>query len=70
MLKAWALIIAAYVLAAAAASGIGFWQHAAHPLVILGAADFAATVVIFLFSLALKNSSWYDPYWSVVPPFI
>ncbi|HEY7126616.1 MAG TPA: DUF1295 domain-containing protein [Ktedonobacterales bacterium] len=69
MLKAWALIIVAYLVAGAVASSVGFWLHAAHPLVILGAADFAATVVIFLFSLALKNSSWYDPYWSVVPPF-
>ncbi len=33
-------------------------------------ADIAATVVIFIFSMALKNSSMYDPYWSVAPPII
>ena len=32
--------------------------------------DFIATVIIFLFSLFLRNSSMYDPYWSVLPIFI
>lgn len=32
------------------------------------AADVLATAVIFGFSLAYKNSSFYDPYWSVIPP--
>ena len=31
------------------------------------AADVVATVVVFGFSLALDNSSMYDPYWSVAP---
>jgi steroid 5-alpha reductase family enzyme len=30
-------------------------------------ADLAATVVVFVFSVALDNSSMYDPYWSVAP---
>jgi len=29
--------------------------------------DFVGTVIIFLFSLVLNNSSMYDPYWSVAP---
>jgi len=33
-------------------------------------ADVGATVIVFLFSLIFKNSSVYDPYWSVIPPFI
>ncbi|MFW6285125.1 MAG: DUF1295 domain-containing protein [Bacillota bacterium] len=33
-------------------------------------ADLAATVTIFLFSTAFKNSSVYDPYWSVAPMVI
>lgn len=41
-----------------------------HPLLVLLAADVAATVVVFLFSLGADNSSIYDPYWSVVPPVI
>ena len=33
-------------------------------------ADCAATVVTFVFSSVFKNSSVYDPYWSVQPPVI
>ncbi|HBH24715.1 MAG TPA: hypothetical protein DDY13_15005 [Cytophagales bacterium] len=33
-------------------------------------ADFIATVIIFIFSYSTKNSSVYDPYWSVIPPII
>ncbi len=32
------------------------------------AGDVAATLVVFLASVALNNSSTYDPYWSVAPP--
>jgi len=33
-------------------------------------ADVIATVVVFIFSIVFNNSSVYDPYWSVAPPFI
>lgn len=33
-------------------------------------ADIVATIIVFAFSLAFSNSSIYDPYWSVIPPFI
>ena len=33
-------------------------------------ADISATVAIFIFSRLYKNSSFYDAYWSVVPPLI
>ena len=33
-------------------------------------ADIAATLVIWIFSLIIKNASAYDPYWSVIPPII
>lgn len=33
----------------------------------LFAADFAATVFVFIFSLIFRNASVYDPYWSVQP---
>lgn len=33
-------------------------------------ADVAATLIIWIFSLVLKNASLYDPYWSVIPPVI
>lgn len=41
-----------------------------HPIAIALAGDVAATIVIFAFSFAFRNSSFYDAYWSVVPPFI
>lgn len=33
-------------------------------------ADVAATIIVFIFSIIFNNSSIYDPYWSVAPPFI
>ena len=33
-------------------------------------ADVSATLIIWIFSLILKNASLYDPYWSVIPPII
>ena len=33
-------------------------------------ADVIATIIVFVFSLLYKNSSLYDPYWSVIPPAI
>ncbi|HMT28277.1 MAG TPA: hypothetical protein PKD91_03250, partial [Bacteroidia bacterium] len=33
-------------------------------------ADIIATIIIFIFSVGYKNSSLYDPFWSVAPPLI
>jgi steroid 5-alpha reductase family enzyme len=33
-------------------------------------ADVVATLVIYLFSMLIKNASLYDPYWSVIPPLM
>ena len=70
MTKAFLIVIAAYVLAGAAALGTGTWFHAQQPIVIVGLADLAATIVIFIFSVITNNSSMYDPYWSVAPVVI
>src|ERR1700737_4232837 len=67
MTKAFLIVITAYVLAGAAAIGPGIWFHAQPPIVIVGLADLAATIVIFIFSVITHNSSVYDPYWSVAP---
>ncbi len=67
MLKAAALIVVAYLLAGAVAVGVGYGLRGQHPLLLLAAADTAATMVIFVFSVATRNSSCYDPYWSVAP---
>lgn len=56
-----ALLVA---LVAGAASG---WEH---PLAVAFTADVAATLAVFAFSVAFNNSSFYDPYWSVAPPFL
>ena len=67
MARAFLLVIATYVLAGAAAFGVGIWLHASPPIVRVGLADLAATVVVFVFSAITDNSSMYDPYWSVAP---
>ena len=56
-----------YVLAILSAILVARLFSEFHPLVMIAAGDFAATIVVFLFSVALNNSSAYDPYWSVKP---
>jgi steroid 5-alpha reductase family enzyme len=41
-----------------------------HPLTVAFWADIAATVVVFAVSMAVGNSSLYDPYWSVAPAVV
>jgi steroid 5-alpha reductase family enzyme len=67
--RARALLIVgvAYVLAAIAALGVGLWLRTQPPIVMIGLADLAATIVVFIFSMLTRNSSMYDPYWSVAP---
>jgi steroid 5-alpha reductase family enzyme len=67
MVKAYMIVIVAYVLAGIAAIGTGILFSTQQPIVIVGLADLAATVVIFIFSIITHNSSMYDPYWSVAP---
>jgi steroid 5-alpha reductase family enzyme len=64
-----ALVSLAYALAVAAgALTLALLDEG--PLVELLAADVVATCVVFAFSVALDNSSFYDAYWSVAPPII
>jgi steroid 5-alpha reductase family enzyme len=63
-----AVVAFAYGAALAAATYVGRTVDDVHPLVVAGAADLAATVVVFTFSVAYDNSSFYDPFWSVAPP--
>lgn len=44
--------------------------HFSQTMVNVFIADVTATVVVFAFSIIFNNSSFYDPYWSVVPPII
>jgi steroid 5-alpha reductase family enzyme len=56
-----------YVLAIVAAILTARLFSGYHPLIMIAASDFAATLVVFIFSVILNNSSAYDPYWSVKP---
>lgn len=65
----FAVCIAVYIVAAGVAVLAGGLAGGG-PLRVAGAADLAATVVVFVGSLLLGNSSLYDPYWSVAPPLL
>lgn len=41
-----------------------------HMLIAMLLADTVATIVVWLSGILVKNSSMYDPYWSVIPPLI
>ncbi len=64
------IVVAAYAAALAVAVGAGWAARGWHPLAMVAIADLAGTVVIFASSVAMRNSSMYDPYWSVVPPAV
>lgn len=60
-------IIIAYI--ACVAAGLAWLLLADNPMLVDSfIADVIATVVIFGFSRVFKNSSFYDAYWSVIPP--
>jgi steroid 5-alpha reductase family enzyme len=70
----FAAVVAAYLVTLLVALAAGWaatavW-HDPHPLAVVAVADLVGTAVIFAFSVAMRNSSMYDPYWSVVPPVI
>ena len=64
------MVLLSYVLAAT----IGIFEY--HQTLTLGfvwailLGDIAATIVIYVIGLFLRNASLYDPYWSVQPMFI
>lgn len=64
---ALALVTLVYALALGAAVATLRWGPATAPIVAVGLADLAATVIVFAGSVAARNSSVYDPYWSVAP---
>lgn len=61
----WILIayVVGLIVAVIAGASMG-WEH---PIAVAFAADVAATVAVFAFSVAFGNSSFYDAYWSVAP---
>lgn len=69
-LDSFGIVVFAYIITLAVAAFV--WSACAPlgPIWAVVAADVAATVVIFAFSIRLDNGSMYDAYWSVVPPVI
>ena len=70
MKKSYLLVFLSYLLACLVALAAILVTSELHILIRILIADVFATVVIFLFSVGFKNSSFYDPYWSIVPVFI
>ncbi len=67
-LRALAWCAAAYAVAIGAAVAAGYMvREELHPLLVVAVADAVGTLIIFGFSVAFRNSSFYDPYWSVAP---
>jgi len=66
-----ALVAVAYVVAIAVGAAWLVWGvHTGRLLLDTLIADLLATLVIFVFSRTCGNSSFYDAYWSVIPPVL
>lgn len=69
--RALALVTLAYAVAiAAAAVWLGWGPRTGRLWLDTLIADLVATAVVFGFSRAYRNSSFYDAYWSVIPPLL
>jgi steroid 5-alpha reductase family enzyme len=68
--RAIAICVLAYVAAAGVACAVGWRLSGRDPILVVAAADLAATLAVFALSFAFDNSSLYDPYWSAAPPAI
>jgi len=69
--KSLALVTVAYILAVGVAAAWLAWGPATGQLWLdTLIADVLATVVVFAFSRVYRNSSFYDAYWSVIPPLL
>lgn len=69
--RSLAIVTAAYVVAVAVAAAWLLWGPGTGRLWLdTLIADVLATLVVFAFSRAYGNSSFYDAYWSVIPPLL
>jgi len=69
--RSLAVVTLAYVIAVAAAVGWLCWGPRTGRLWLDALiADLLATLVVFVFSRVYRNSSFYDAYWSVIPPLL
>jgi len=63
----YTVVIFVYALAILTGKYTLDFLHLDNPYVEMLIADLIATVIVFIFSYLFKNSSLYDPYWSVIP---
>ena len=70
VLGSYISIILIYALAIWAGLFVFSFNDSGQDILYLLYADCAATIIVWLFGVLLANSSIYDPYWSVVPPFV
>lgn len=69
--RSLSIVTLAYVVAVAVAAAWLLWGPATGRLWLdTLIADVLATLVVFAFSRAYGNSSFYDAYWSVIPPLL
>lgn len=69
--RSLALVAVAYLVAIAVAAGWLAWGPATGKLWLdTLVADVLATLVVFAFSRRYRNSSFYDAFWSVIPPLL
>ena len=69
--RSLALVALAYIVAVAVGIGwLCFGPHTGRLWLDTLIADILATLVVFVFSRLYRNSSFYDAYWSVIPPLI
>ena len=68
-LSAFLWVILAYIIGIGLGALVGhhFYWEGRSLIFVVAAADIVATIVVFIFSYIFKNSSFYDPYWSVIP---
>ena len=70
MTRAHALVVLSYLLAVLAAWFCLPFLSGYHLMLQVLVMDIVATIVVFAFSVIFRNSSFYDPYWSVAPMVI
>jgi len=69
--RSLALVTLAYFVAVAVGLGWLYWgPHTGRLWLDTLIADVLATAVVFVFSRIYRNSSFYDAYWSVIPPLL
>lgn len=66
-LSGFVWVLMAYATSLLAAVAAGKWVGSDNLILQIAAADAVGTIGIFAFSFAFRNTSFYDPYWSVAP---